>query len=241
MMDFTGYARESWTSVSDMPVRDTFCLVSFLDNRGTRKVSAATYVATKKRFFFAEPGVAEAWMALPAPYEPNFTYGTWKGEPLKWRVLRKTSEMLFVICDVIVESLPLDAEEREEQTPPHPTWYASDAYRWLKEEFASGAFSEEERARIVGLDCLGASQAERYFASDEDRVCGLAKHLEGETDNIGWWLTDNGRLGDGVAYVVYHGEICDSWGKNPRDKCGVRPAMWLTYPGFKVEDVLIPF
>lgn len=91
--------------------------------------------------------------ATAAAYDYIY-YGTWNGNPIKWRVLdTKTNtgeaNALFLLTDECLENTmmlfnPTDKTDRH-------LWQGSDVQKWCKETFYNGAFTDVERVLIPAV------------------------------------------------------------------------------------------
>ena len=63
-------------------------------------------------------------------------FGVYKGEPIKWRVLKQDEETLLLITDRIIDAIPYNINEKVETT-----WEKSSLRKWLNNDFFNSAFS----------------------------------------------------------------------------------------------------
>ena len=140
------------------------------------------------------------------------------------------------------------------------TWETCTLRKWLNNDFVNAAFSDDEKAMIptvtVSADknpkydtdpgnatkdkvfLLSIVEAEKYFASDEARMCvptdyAVARGAYVNSDNgtCWWWLRSPGYYQNYAADVLLGGDVYeDGYGVNHGD-CAVRPAMWITIDG----------
>ena len=73
----------------------------------------------------------------------RFTMGTWGGEPIEWRVLNVSGNTALAISEY-----GIDCKLFNNDAYKGNSWYSSDLYDWLSNDFLTGAFTEEERASI---------------------------------------------------------------------------------------------
>ena len=177
--------------------------------------------------------------------------GTWRGEPLKWRMLKKEDGKALLICTEVVESKPYNSAFT------NVTWAECDLRKWLNGEFFQAAFSAGEQGLIVatklknpgngsygaqgGADttdkvfCLSINEVESLFKSDSDRKCKPSAHVEAEGEVLmskdksgaNWWLRSPGDEQGNAASVSGGGHVYeDGWRVNI-GFFGVRPAFWL--------------
>ena len=140
------------------------------------------------------------------------------------------------------------------------TWETCALRKWLNEIFIDVAFNSDEQALIpetnVSADknpeysinpgnatkdkifLLSISEVNKYFSSDEERVCAVTDYSKAQgayaSDDKGgkatcwWWLRSPGYDLYGAANVGSDGSVYCS-GHNVSDVYGgVRPALWIT-------------
>lgn len=177
-------------------------------------------------------------------------YGTYKGETIKWKVLKQEDNRLLLITDKIIESLPYNLSEKEETN-----WEKSTLRKWLNIDFYNSAFDVSERKDILECDIeaennpmystdpgsntndkifiLSIKQASKYFDSDEERI---AKGTEYAIDKglfrdnklrSWWWLRSPGEHGRATANVHSDGTILNHGIPVFYNSGGVRPVMWI--------------
>ncbi len=93
-------------------------------------------------------------------------YGTWQGNPLKWRVLDEeandgTSDHLFLLSDALLASGD-PAKETIVFSGSGPQWHASDAKKWCRN------FSGEEVGSVVALSAGELAALRRTIKSDAE-------------------------------------------------------------------------
>ena len=175
-------------------------------------------------------------------------------EDIKWRVLAKENNRILVISDKALDCQPYNSSYRD------ITWENCTLRKWLNNDFVNAAFTAEERAKIpmvtVSADknpkydtdpgnatkdkvfLLSIVEAEKYFASDEARMCvptdyAVARGAYVNSDNgtCWWWLRSPGYYQNYAADVLLGGDVYeDGYGVNHGD-CAVRPAMWISIDG----------
>ena len=143
------------------------------------------------------------------------------------------------------------------------TWETSTLRSWLNGSFASAAFTTSELAAIVdtqlenadnpdystegGSDtvdkvfCLSIDEANAYFTSDADRMCGLTAYAKDRTvwddsytvDGLmagHWWLRSPGKSMSYAASVSFDGSVdCSGssvW-NGSHNTLAIRPAIWV--------------
>lgn len=177
-------------------------------------------------------------------------YGSYKGEPIKWRVLKQDKEALLLITENIIESIPYNTGEKEETT-----WEKSSLRKWLNGEFLNSTFTNEEKADIIDCDVqaegnplystdpgkstndkvfiLSIKQAEQLFKKEKERSTSGTKHavenglFEDSKHNSWWWLRSPGEHGRVTASVHSDGSILNHGIPVFYSSGGVRPSIWI--------------
>ena len=180
-------------------------------------------------------------------------------ENIKWRVLAKENNRILVISDKALD------HRKYNTSYDCVIWENCTLRKWLNNDFINAAFSDDEKAMIpmvtVSADknprfdtdpgnatqdqvfLLSIVEAEKYFASDEARMCipteyaisnGVSTSDEYTKDGKAtcwWWLRSPG------CSELYAARVCDDgdvdWfggGVGGYDRA-VRPAMWITIDG----------
>ena len=177
--------------------------------------------------------------------------GTWRGEPLKWRMLKEEDGKALLVCAEVIEAKSYNSAFT------NVTWAECDLRKWLNGEFFQAAFSTGEQGLIVatklknpgngsfrtqgGADttdkvfCLSINEAKSLFKGNSDRKCKPSAHVKAEDkifmsiDKSGadWWLRSPGGRQNGAAHVGIGGGVDEGGWIVIRDLVGVRPAFWL--------------
>ncbi len=164
-------------------------------------------------------------------------------ESIEWIVLEKQDDKLLLISLYCLDAVPYNNERTDVE------WNASSLRKWMAEEFASSAFSEDEQASVIEttngdsadkLFILSADEAQQYFENDVKRISASTEYAEanGITKNgdcCMWWLRDNGTLENSASYVYFDGTVRENGYAVDYDKVGVRPAMWVSADAEKGE------
>ena len=173
-------------------------------------------------------------------------------ETITWKILEKKKGKALLISEYALDCKTYNKENR------NVTWETSSIRRWLNEEFMQAAFSNNEKKQIVKITnknpnnskygtkggkntqdkifLLSIDEAEKYFASDETRVCaptvyavakGVFKNYE--TGNCYWWLRSSGINQKYAATVRDGGGVCVSGElvDTAYNDTAVRPALWV--------------
>ena len=149
-------------------------------------------------------------------------------EPIEWRVLAVEGERAYVVSEKA-----LSARAFNYKVDKSNDWGSSDLKAWLADDFASEAFSDEERKDIDGdPTLLSVDEVSQYFQSCDERVCyptQRAVTAGARTVNSGacfWWLRSPGVGSFWAAYVNAGGYVFS--GTSVVDSAGaVRPALWV--------------
>ena len=150
-------------------------------------------------------------------------------EPIEWRVLAHENGLATLISVKALDCRPFNAKREP------VTWETCSLRKWLNGDFLCAAFTEEERAELAvvnvpaginpehatdsGKDTrdraylLSVDEAEQFFASDEDRVCGptaFASARGAKASGTGacwWWLRSPGDESHDAADVNFDGSV----------------------------------
>lgn len=177
-------------------------------------------------------------------------------EDIEWLVLAKEDNSILV-----TSKYALDCKQYNTNTEA-VTWETCSLRAWLNGDFYNEAFNAEQQASIAettvtadnnpnyntdpGNDTLdkifllSISEAEKYFATDEDRKCvptdytiaqgayTSSKYQVGDKATCSWWLRSPGRSVDSAVPVPGGGSVFYIGGYVYIDYITVRPAMWIT-------------
>ncbi len=168
---------------------------------------------------------------------------------LLWKVIDKTSDAVLLLCEKCIELRPLNYEK-----DANTTWGTCTLRRWLNSAFLSTAFDDEEKQCIIlskiineansehyttaGNDTedkvfiLSISEAEKYFASNDERIAFPTEQVLLQTGNetdkgINWWLRTPGYYHYRAAIVSSDGRIDYDGYSASRGNLAVRPAIWV--------------
>ena len=182
-------------------------------------------------------------------------------EDIKWRVLAKEEGRILVISEYALDCQQYNTEYTS------VTWETCSLRKWLNETFFKSAFSAEEQKMIpetkVTADAnpsystdpgndttdkvflLSITEAEKYFSSDDDRICVPTKYAiengawtsssswitssykkDGEA-TCWWWLRSPGCNSYYAANVFIFGDIFHSGYYVHGSGGRVRPALWI--------------
>ena len=173
-------------------------------------------------------------------------------ENIEWLVLAKENNRVLVISDKALDCQTYNSSITS------VTWETCTLRKWLNNDFINAAFSDDEKAMIptvtVSADknpkyntnpgnatkdkvfLLSIVEAEKYFSSDEARMCVPTEYAisNGASDsytNCWWWLRSPGISQDLAASVYFDGDVHE-YGNNVNcANLAVRPALWITIDG----------
>ncbi len=176
-------------------------------------------------------------------------------EWIEWLVLERKDGRILVISRYAL------ASRAYYPSALAATWSTSDVRTFLNMSFFNLAFDAEEQALIPtvrveavpnpsfdtdqGPDTedriflLSIEEADRYFPSDEARMClptatavaqGIFESVTYTRDGKAtcfWWLRQPGRFNKTAACIDDNGALHPSGYLNDEDMVGVRPALWI--------------
>ena len=180
-------------------------------------------------------------------------------EDIEWFVLAKEDNRTLVVSKYTLDCKPYNTEFED------ITWEDCTLRRWLNNSFYIMAFNAEEQRLIVqsnvtaekntvastnpGNDTtdnvflLSISEAEKYFATDEARMCAPTEYaiaqgaetfdefqVNGES-SCWWWLRTSGAARGWASRVSYIGSVNVNGDYVVSEGYTVRPAMWLSLEG----------
>ena len=195
--------------------------------------------STNEQELFEKDSIVEFGSYLRDTYLDN--------EPIEWIVLEKQNNKALLIS-----KYGLDYKKFTE-TIKNKNWEECTLRKWLNEDFIESAFSQDEKNRILEttlknegnkefnisgcndtndkIFLLSLDEAEKYFSSDEDRVCIATRYVTliskdvNAEDGCTWWLRTPGR-NEGYVIIRASGGI-GSYGSWFNYQEIVRPAMWV--------------
>ena len=175
-------------------------------------------------------------------------------EDIEWRVLAKEGNKILVISEYALDCQQYNKEYTS------VTWEKCTLRKWLNDTFFKAAFGSAEQSMIKstkvtadnnpnystspGNDTtdkvflLSITEAEKYFSSDDDRMCVPTKYAIENGANTSsyykkdgeatcWWWLRSVDSDSGIAASVDHvGDIRDAGGFVSVADC-VRPALWI--------------
>lgn len=176
-------------------------------------------------------------------------------EDIEWLVLAKEDNRLLVISQYTLDCQRYNTEYA------NVTWENCTLRKWLNEDFLNSTFSDGEKAMIPTLTVsadknpdystepgnatqdkvflLSITEANRYFKTDEERMCvptAYAKangaymsssYTKGGIATCWWWLRSPGLFQHLAADVYHDGGVISRGHSINNGHGGVRPAMWI--------------
>ena len=176
--------------------------------------------------------------------------------PIEWQVLA---------CDddktLLISSYGLSAQPYNEKCM-NIMWEKCTLRTWLNTDFYNKAFSADDKQHIIksnvtadpnpsystdpgnattdNVFLLSIDEVNKYFASDEDRICYPTDYAEKQgvyTSDSGacwWWLRSPGGDCSSAANVGGDGSVDDSGDYVDLSRDSVRPAVWVRLSAFEV-------
>ena len=174
--------------------------------------------------------------------------------PIRWIVLDTDGQTATLISKYGLEMMKYHDEQKS------IAWDRCTLRTWLNSTFLNSAFTAEEQVRLqavtlpVPIDpefgvehaektldrvyLLSIDEAERYFASDEERKClptekalSYNRWFWNQVDERGnechWWLRSSGCSPDCAAAVIDNGDILYEGWRVDSDDVAVRPVIVL--------------
>jgi hypothetical protein len=171
-------------------------------------------------------------------------------EALAWLVLAVEGKKALMITVSGVDSQQYNVEAIATD------WEKCSLREWLNGKFLSQTFTEKEAMQIATttlpweanpsyttpagktaedkLFLLSISEAEKYFASDEARLCkptplalDYGVYADEESGTCPWWLRNQGSVAECAALVTEFGAVDYSGDGVYCEGSAVRPAMWI--------------
>lgn len=207
-------------------------------------------------------GVAVGATVTFGNYEQDNNSGNGR-ETLEWTILDVQGSKALIITKNVLEF-----QRYYPNLQTAVTWENSTLRSWMNNTFKNAAFSSGEQASICAttlsngnngvygtngganttdyIFALSASEAERYFATDEARMSGCTAYaLNGGSDSalqngvLGtsyWWLRSSGINTYSAMYVHYTGSLRYDGMAVANTIVGVRPAMWVEASALGVTE-----
>ena len=151
-------------------------------------------------------------------------------EPIEWRVLAVEGNRAYV-----VSQKALDARAFNTDVDDGNDWNSSDLKKWLENDFASQAFTDDEM-KVLQFPpmLLDEDQADQFFMSDKERICMPTQQAVnngawtwGDNGACGWWLRSPGAYSVSAAGVLADGNVNSDGYYVDGAAVAVRPALWV--------------
>ena len=170
-------------------------------------------------------------------------------EGIEWIVLAREDEKALLIS-----KYALDCRKYNDKYY-FVTWETCSLRSWLNDAFVKTAFTEKERSRIPtvtikndanpkyktegGRDTrdqiflLSIEEADQYFSTDKERICGLTEYAKAQgaygssQGKCWWWLRSPGNISLYAAIVNNVGSVRSSGTDITYGNDAVRPALWI--------------
>lgn len=177
-------------------------------------------------------------------------------EEIEWQVLAKEDYRVLLISKYALDCVQYNSEWED------VTWETCTLRKWLNETFINSAFNSDEQALIpetnVSADknpkystnpgnatkdkifLLSISEVNKYFLSDDERMCAATDYAKAQgayisDDNtVGgkgacwWWLRSPGHSQHHAADVYSAGSVYRYGDLVNYGRGSVRPALWIT-------------
>ena len=145
------------------------------------------------------------------------TFGTWDGKPIEWIVLKEEYFGTLVVSKNILFSIRFDNNNNK--------WITSNACSYLNSDFYNGAFTYDEKLRIVNVVLADVSSKNDIFLLSTEEAALLGNDSERKTiSSLRWWLRTV-RESNTLWGVDTDGCIDRNFGFNETQ--GVHPAMYI--------------
>lgn len=153
-------------------------------------------------------------------------------EPIEWRVLAVEGNRAYVVSQKALDAHAFNADE-DDNDEDDDDWNSSDLKKWLENDFATQAFTSDEMREIDGPPALlSLEEANKYFKSDEDRICKPTQQAvnngvweDGDNGACNWWLHPIWECAE--AAVSSDGYLFSDSSLVGRSDIAVRPALWV--------------
>ena len=164
------------------------------------------------------------------------TLGVWQGEALQWQVLGENGKMRLLLAKKNVAELPYNESYTD------TSWRECSLRRWLNGEFLKGAFTAQERAKIMSVRVEnpaspkyhtsgGFSSVDKLFCLSEGEIGKYLPDQERRDTGKWWWLRSPGISLLCAVSVDEEGAIYENGINIDYPSGGVRPAMWILLRG----------
>ena len=175
--------------------------------------------------------------------------------PLEWLIMDVQDDKVLLLSKNCIDVKAFDQSINPLQKAM--PWRDSSLRKWLNGFFYEHTFSQSEKQYILETEnqnegnyesgvgstektqdkvfLLSASEAEKYFATNQDRIAtgtefSYGQYLSNSSENgMMWWLRSPGYY-DYRASIVYENGTIDYDGFSTNRNCvAIRPAVWLKF------------
>lgn len=148
--------------------------------------------------------------------EDALYYGTYKNNPITWKVLETKDDKMLLITKNAICELPYNNEIK------NVNWKDSSLNKWLNDEFLK-SFSEEQMVDIIATEVDGTNS--KVFLLNDNQVKNI-KDKELLQSDKDWWLCTRAKTDANALFVSKSGEISKGGDEVVRSR-GVRPCIWI--------------
>lgn len=179
-------------------------------------------------------------------------------EVIEWRVLEKKDNKILVISKYALDCEQYNSLFLKDVT----TWETCTLRKWLNETFITSAFNSDEQALIPETNVsagknpefctnpgnatkdkiflLSINEVNKYFSSDDERMCAATDYAKAQGANISdddtvggkgacwWWLRSPGGDQYSAARVDSDGSVYCRGSNVHFGSVSVRPALWIS-------------
>ena len=162
-------------------------------------------------------------------------------EPIEWRILDIEDDKILLMSEY-----GLDVKRYNEKKEP-TSWGDCSLRNWLNQDFIVEAFTNDEQKSIIlsklitnnektedKVFLLSSEAAEKYFDSNEDRMCKPTKfainhgaYQNKDNGQCWWWLRSLGDYSYDATRVNTVGSVTDYGSGVNLNNGSVRPALWI--------------
>ena len=128
----------------------------------------------------------------------TFDFGRYNGKPIKWKILKKGDDSIYVISTEKI----CKKQFNDELSIYANNWIGSDIRKWLNIEFYQSAFSANEKVKI------GTVESDKVALLSKEEAESLMTMQE-RSINSWWWLRTAGDSMHFVSCVLGDGTIDD--------------------------------
>lgn len=164
-------------------------------------------------------------------------FGSWNGQPIRWRVCDTSGKLKLLIAEDIVLEKPYNDLRVDTY------WQTATLRKWLNKEFLQEAFSQEQRMMVMATRRTNEPNEQFYTNAGlptMDKVFVLSKQeldqylpdIKDRERGHWWWLRTPGDNLLAVEAVDEQGEAYLHGVNVNYAPGGVRPALWVLLKDF---------